>query len=467
MHTPSHSDSPSAPLPTPVAEAQRILSIDALRGFALCGILLMNILTFAAPFAMYMNPAAVERPEGADLISWVVAVLFFDLKFMTIFSMLFGAGLALMADRAASRGPASDPNAPRPQGLAAIFYRRTGLLILFGVLHAYLIWYGDILFFYGVCGLFLYLMRNWRPSVQLVVACVLMIVPVLMFAGVGASLWAWHEHGGLKQALEAQAASLEGGPALTEAQAGMIEGWTEAQAGWQPTPEELEKERAAHLGSWHDTFLHRAELAIFMQIFLFPMFAAWRCGGMMLVGIALARWGVLSAERSTRFYVRLACFGYGLGLPLCALSAWDLWSSDFEMIRAYIVGLNLNYLGSLGVAMGHIALVMLAWKLWRTGVIMNWIMNSLAAMGRMALTNYIAQSVICTAIFDGWGLGLFGSLSRPQMYLIVPGIWLVQALWSPWWLKRFQYGPLEWLWRTLTYLRRQPMHRAKEPQPVA
>lgn len=174
---------------------------------------------------------------------------------------------------------------------------------------------------------------------------------------------------------------------------------------------------------------------------------------MMLVGMALYGMGVLGAKRSAAFYRRLVAVGLCAGLPLAAFGTVYKIHMDFAWERAMFVGGLFNYVGSVGVCLGYLGLVMLVVK----GGRLPGLQARLAATGRMALTNYIAQSLLCSLIFYGHGLGLFERVGGPGQVGIVVGIWVLQLIWSPWWLARFRFGPLEWLWRFAAYMRRQPM----------
>jgi uncharacterized protein len=175
----------------------------------------------------------------------------------------------------------------------------------------------------------------------------------------------------------------------------------------------------------------------------------------MLIGMALFKWGALTAQRSRRFHWILMGTGLGIGTPLVIYGILrDFtagWSYDYSMF----LGSQFNYWGSIPMALGYVAIVMLICKsgLWEK------LVRRFAAVGRMALTNYLLQTIICTTIFYGHGLGLFGRVERPGQMAIVVGIWILQLVISPLWLSRFRFGPAEWLWRTLTYLKMQPMRR--------
>jgi uncharacterized protein len=175
----------------------------------------------------------------------------------------------------------------------------------------------------------------------------------------------------------------------------------------------------------------------------------------MMIGAALMKLGILSGERSVTFYRNMMLSGYLLGLPLTIFSAIDLNAHAYDTLYVLRVGGIANYIGSLIVAFGHIGLVMLIFK---TGVLPH-LMRRFAAAGRMALTNYLMHSLILTTIFYGYGMGLYGTISRFWQMGFVIGVIALQLALSAWWLARYRFGPVEWLWRSLTYWKRQPMRR--------
>jgi uncharacterized protein len=197
----------------------------------------------------------------------------------------------------------------------------------------------------------------------------------------------------------------------------------------------------------------RVSSAIALQTFILLILEGWRVCGLMLIGMALFKMGVLSAARSLRFYANMVWIGYGAGLPLVIAGTANNFAAGWSFEYSMFYGSQWNYWGSIFVAMGHVGLVML---LCRSGLFER-LKRVLAAFGRMALTNYLMQTVICTSIFYGHGLGLFGRVERWQQILFVLAIWAVQLIYSPLWLRRYRFGPAEWVWRSLTYGKRQPM----------
>jgi len=165
--------------------------------------------------------------------------------------------------------------------------------------------------------------------------------------------------------------------------------------------------------------------------------------------------GVFAGRRSGRFYALMALACYAVGLPPTILGGLDLWSSGFDQIRGMQIGTSLILLGTVPVALGHAAVLLLVVK---SGAL-SWLTDRLAAVGRMALTNYLAQSLLCAGLFYGYGFGLWGTMDRAGLWGVVAAIWALQLAWSVWWLRRFRFGPAEWAWRSLTYWRAQPMRR--------
>ena len=398
----------------PVTKSERIVAIDVLRGFAVLGILIVNIQGFARVASAYMNPSSGRVLEGADLWTWAAIYLFADTKFISIFSLLFGAGIAMMSERTARRGVSG----------TGLHYRRQFWLLVFGLVHAYLIWHGDILVTYALCGFLLYPLRNLEPRRLLWIGgcMVAFVVPLWGMAEISIPYWP-----------EADRVA--------------------AAAEWAPPREVLDTEIAAFRGGWTGQVAARAPIAFALQTTAFLGMLLWRAGGMMLVGMALYKMGVVAAARSVAFYRRMVVVGLCAGLPLAAAGTAYTIHVGFAWDRAMFLGGLFNYVGSIGVFLGYLGLVMLMVK----GGRLPGLQKRLAATGRMALTNYITQSLICSLIFYGHGLGLFERVGGPGQVAIVIGIWALQLFWSPWWLARFRFGPLEWLWRSAAYRNRQPM----------
>jgi uncharacterized protein len=425
----------------PVQSAERIGAVDALRGVAVLGILLMNILGFALPFQASFDPTAGGGHTGINLWIWSVNTVLFEGKMRAIFSMLFGAGMLVLTSRLEQRGLAAEA--------ADVYYRRLLWLLAFGLIHAYFIWWGDILFFYAVLGLFLFPLRRLSSRVLVTAGVVLLLV------GAGRNLLGAFEARSARDAAIAADAAAASRRTLTEEQKAAQTAWSERLKAMRPPPDALAAEIAAYRGSYLDALRQRAGFLAGAQAQWLYHFFVFDIGGMMVIGIGLLKLGLLTARLRSATYALVALAGYGVGLPLAAVAVRHDVISGFDPVTMAF-GSAMHAVARLPVALGHVAAIMLVYK----AGIARWLTPALAAVGQAAFSCYILESVICTTIFYGYGLGLFARLERYQLYLVVAGVWLVLLVASPIWLARFRFGPLEWAWRSLTYARRQPMRVA-------
>jgi uncharacterized protein len=222
---------------------------------------------------------------------------------------------------------------------------------------------------------------------------------------------------------------------------------------WSPTAEQIQSELEIYRGGWVGQLPNRMQTAIFFETFLFLFAFGWRSIGLILIGMGLYKLGVFNATRSTAFYVTLVVVAVVVGLPVIAYGVHRNELHGWSLEYSFYFGPQPNYWASILVALGWVGLVMLVCK---SSTLRRWT-RPFAAAGRMALTCYLLQSILATAIFYGHGLGLFGHLQRWQQLLTVVGIWAFLLIFATLWLRRFRYGPFEWLWRSLTYLKKQPM----------
>lgn len=405
----------SAPGAEPTAK--RELSLDVLRGFGVLGILMVNIQAFSMPFMAYVNPLVAPFPfEGAGKAVWTLTHVFFDQKFVTIFSFLFGASIFMVgAER-------SD----KERG--ARLRRRLFWLLIFGLSHGLLLWFGDILLIYAVSGFIVMLMRSWAPRRLIIVGL------VLFFLG---ALWNTLMMAPLASAPPDVVAEVE-------------------QQAWTPSPESVAAEIDAYQSGLVSAISRNAESWATLQVFVALITMYWRTVGIMLIGLALFKTGVLLGRRSARFYTVLI----GCGAAAAAVILWEtihIMADGFPFPATPGWRELGNYFLSPVVSLGYIgALLLLLRTSWFAGPA-----GALAAVGRMAFTNYIAQSLIMTTIFwGGRGFGMFGEIDRPGQFALVLAVWALQLVWSPLWLKRYRMGPLEWVWRVLTYKTAPPLRRA-------
>jgi uncharacterized protein len=428
----------------PVTQQERISSVDVLRGFALLGILVMNIGDYGLPQGFDYNPTILGPLGKSSLLLWAGRFILFEGKMRALFSMLFGAGVILLTSRLEKRGDAAISG--------DIFARRNLWLTLFGVLHAYFLWWGDILYFYGMTALlFLYPCRKLKARTLLLAGA------VVVLCGVGYRTIRLESRVHLAQRAE-EAKRLEpAGQAISDEQKEDIKSWDKVLARSHPDQKEQEREIAEMRGGYGSVFRHNTPIVVDEQGAGFYKFGFFDSLGMMLLGMGLLQGGFLTGSWRRPAYIWTAVIGYGVGLPLGVFCTWQVWRHGFGPL-AMLQWEFLPYdVQRVCVGMAHTAVVLLIVKAGG----LKWITKPLAAVGQTALSNYLGTTVVCTMIFDGWGLGLFGRMPLYQLFYVVAGIWLLNLVASSIWLKHFRFGPMEWVWRSLTYWKRQPMRRAE------
>jgi uncharacterized protein len=430
----------------PVAQTERIRSLDVLRGFALLGILLMNIASFALPDWNYPFPLATVKPVFSgphahiNTFTWFLRWVLAEGKMRGLFSMLFGAGVVLITQRAEKRGAGIHT--------ADIFCRRNMWLALFGVLHCYLIWQGDILFYYGITGLvFLFPARNLKPKTLILTGVAVLLFNSFHFLG-SRYLDALHK----KEAAEKALAVRNNHGSLNHDQSAAISEWQAAQEEYRPGEERLYSDIAKmHAGYWSSTKYLSSYAFVNETAFFYLVFGDVL--GMMLIGMALYRNGFLTGELSAHSYLLCAVTGLGVAWSAAFASGWHAWKSGFDQIetlRAMMLSFDLSRLGG---AIGSAAVILFMIK----RRIFPWILDRIANVGQMALSNYLLTSICMRLVFVWTPLHWYGYLEYYQLYYVVGAMWLINLVWSSLWLRFFRFGPVEWLWRSLTYLRLQPM----------
>jgi uncharacterized protein len=392
----------------------RIRSLDALRGAGVLGMLAVHIQLFAFPSLARWNPTAYGDLTGLNWWVWLATLVLADGKFITIFAMLLGVSIVMLAKETGERG----------RSAWRAHMRRMLVLLLLGLMHAYLLWYGDMLVPLALSGIVVFFARRLS-------AVKLLILGTSVFA-VGSVL-----------SLALTWSTAQSDPAALAA-------W---RAQWTPRPETIALEIAQYRGAWTEQMAHRVPAALETETSYFVTHLFWQAAGLMLMGMGFFKAGVLSAVRSRAFYLRMAAFGFGFGVLLNSLGIWRSVVTKWDLLDFSLVSAQLHYWGNLFVAFGWTALVMLLCQ-------RGWPLRSLAAVGRMALTNYLLQSVICTTIFYGHGLGLFGRVDRAGQLAIVIGIWAFQLLASRAWQGYFAVGPVEWVTRWLVFGRRPTFLRS-------
>jgi uncharacterized protein len=429
---------------TPLSAVDRIQALDTTRGFAVLGILLMNIWSFAGPQAIYDYPVAATDWGGAPLQTWAVMHTLFEGSQRALFSMLFGAGMLLMVSRLDERTPAA--------GSARIYYRRLGFLMLFGLFDLFvLLWPADILFIYALCGLVLYPLRNLRPRTLLLLALIVFSVQG------GLRAMSWQE----SIQLRAEYMAVQADPALAadadQAQQMRLQEWEAIEQRAHPdldSPKTRELIRITGSGAIGEFLVNKLRTSLILLLVVGVKWLLLDSLGAMLVGMALLRAGVLTMTAAPRSYMLLLMLGYGIGLPLAAWETVGLIGSDFDPILKARNLIHYDF-RRMAVGLGHLGLILLFCR----NFPQSWLATRIAAVGRMALSNYLGQSILCGLLFYTVGFGLYGQFTGYYLYLMAAGVWIVQITFSNWWLGRHHFGPFEWAWKSLTYKQRQPLRR--------
>lgn len=409
------------------ATTTRYESLDAIRGVAVMGILAMNIVAFALPFSAYVNPYAGGPVGNLDLATWFFNFVFVDSKMRGLFSMLFGASTLLVIQSAEASG----------RSAAETHYSRMIWLAIFGLIHFYFIWFGDILSLYAVCGLLLFAFRNASVKALLIWALVFFAI-ALVFLGSAWLMFALAEAGKLPP------------DAMAQVQADLVQ----MNADMGPNSASYAQEIATHMGSYTSIVAEKLgpkAAEPFIQAFMF----LWETMGLMLIGMALFKSRMLTGEWEAARYRKWALTGFLAATPPLVGLGWYQYASAFSAVSTFGASLSLSMPFDVVMTVGWAALIMLLIKTAASDAVRA----RLAAAGRMAFTNYLVTSIVMTTIFYGYGFGLFASIGRPALYLFCFGMWAAILLWSKPWLDRFQYGPLEWIWRSLSRRKLQAMRK--------
>lgn len=406
----------------PTAAGERIQTIDILRGFALLGILLVNMELFNSAFVAKIMGSYEEQSLLDQAARWFVA-FFAAGKFYTMFSFLFGLGMILQMERAQARAVRFVP----------LYTRRMLVLLAFGLIHAYFFWIGDILTLYSVLGMLLLLFRNTRPRRVLIWVLIFLLVPVVLNAG----LW------GL---IELSRSNPEGAAIMDQMFAEQAQAYKTLAA---------ETDQVYATGNFVEITRQRA--ADMVIVFGTWPFMAFNVFAAMLLGVYAGKRRIFADIPGHLPFIRkVLVWGLIVGIVgnLLYVAAGEFSRRDIPT--------GLNFVATVGQTFGAPALslfYMAGLTLLAENPRRRARMAPLAAAGQMALTNYLLQTIICTTLFYGYGFGLYGQIGAFGGILLTLAIYALQLAFSVWWLRRFRFGPMEWIWRSLTYLRRQPMRR--------
>jgi uncharacterized protein len=410
------------------AATERFATLDATRGVAVMGILLINIISFSMPEQAYISPLAWGGTGPADIAVWAVNQLFFEGRMRGLFALLFGASAMLVIMRTEAKGGSP----------ASVHLRRMAALALFGLAHCYLVWEGDILFHYAVLGSLLLLVHNWSVKTLVRAAIVVLALHTLY--------WGVQFVGALFFQSVATA---------PDAPADVVRQYETMMRSFPgPDSPSIARDLATFRGDYWTVLDFRLTHRTWIPWELIKVLGGETLG-YMLLGMALMKSGLFTGGWDRARVRRLMLVCYAISLPvMAALTAWQ-YASGFDPIVMMGVFLSWSIPFRVVMTVAHAALIVLIVTRFADSALVA----RVAAAGRMAFTNYLMTSIVMTTIFYGYGLGLFGYVGRAEVYLFVLGMWALMLLWSKPWLDRFAYGPFEWLWRSLARLKLQPMRR--------
>ncbi|MEX0731616.1 MAG: DUF418 domain-containing protein [Aquisalimonadaceae bacterium] len=387
----------------------RVPVLDVLRGVAILGILLMNIQSFGRLSSEYMNPKALGDPALLDWAVWVFSHVVADEKFISMLTLLFGAGIVLMAKHSRD---AADVFEQR-------FRKRMAWLLVFGLVHGLLLWPGDILAAYAICGLVAVRFRDQEPVRLAMTGIFLLTMAMLLWLLLTAALVFVVPESTLQQLITRH---------------------------WEPSRGVVAEEVTGLTFNWLTTAWDRAVHALGAQLWMLASDRIWRMLGMMFLGMALLKTGFLAGQWSLRQYYRVTVAGLAVGVPLVLGGIWFNEAMDWDFRYSMFLGRIPNHWGSVAIALAWVSVVII---LVRQAALQR-ASRALEAVGRLAMTNYIAQTIICTTIFYGFGLGLFLQLGYLELLGVVAAVWTAQIAFSLTWRRFKSAGPLETLWRRLS-----------------
>ncbi|MHA6334490.1 DUF418 domain-containing protein [Qipengyuania sp. CAU 1752] len=418
-------DTESLVAPVSATNGGRLASLDFIRGFAVMGILAANIVAFGQPFQAYMYPDSFLTGHGeASNWLWIAQFVAVDGKMRGLFTLLFGAGLYLFMEKAWARGAT--------RWLQA---RRLLWLGLFGMVHFFLIWRGDILFYYAACGLIALLCLKWSMRTQFWVGLIGYTVGALAYAAMLVPL-----------------AMVASGPT------GDTEEYAEMRVDLQNGKQDMLAEDAIDSqlkidGDYIGLTRHRFEEHAWDPLSNLLLFGLETLP-LILLGVALFRMGLFSGGLDRRKMLAWGWTGLGVGAVLhLAIALWAK-AGGFTYYGTLAAFIGISPIPRLMMTLGLAALLTLA-----ASTANGWLGQRVSAAGRAAFTNYLGTSILMLFVFHGWALGLFGELNRPALYGVVLVSWAIMLAWSKPWLERYRFGPFEWLWRCLTYGKVFPLRR--------
>lgn len=418
---------------------QRIQIIDIVRGVAVLGILSINLPDMAYPQDLVLDFPATDPGKGWDYWTGMGSEILVAGKMRGLFTLLFGVSSILIVERFKVRF----------DGLTAadLYFRRLLWLLVFGLFNAYvLLWWGDVLFKYALLGMLLFAFRG--ASLRLLTGAALSCLIVLTVQPVTDYV----ETAKLEQRFNALQAEPPSAQPLTADTEEVLERWQDKLDDLRADEEAVEDEQHHKTGGYRETFSYNAGLTLVEYTTILYQEDLWDIGLYMLLGMLLLRIGFFADRVSQSSHLLAALFGIGTGLAIHTWMNLGFYANHLDPLesRYYLIFWDL---GRLPFVIGYLSLIILVFRMAVFSRAGDW----MAAVGRMSLSNYMAQSAIAAIIFYGIGFSQFNQLNRVELVAVMIAIWIVQIVISVFWMKRFQYGPLEWLWRSLTYWKPQPL----------
>ena len=437
----------STTISAPLRENERIKLIDSIRGIALLGILLMNSMAQSQAHMFYDRMDPRQSMTGLNFFAWGAEMLVFEGTMRGLFSILFGAGTLLLLTRLIRKNNGLEP--------VDIYYRRLLWLLVFGLINAFIfLWPGDILYPYALCGLLLFPFRNLSPKKLLWIAFAFLIIGTYRENSDLYQNKKIISKGQVAEVLEAKKQKLTDQQTEDLAKYKGFKDRTSQQGVIKAAVKDektLQSRNYLTIFNYYKPINMTIESSVLYEDYWYDILL------FLFIGMALYKSGFLLSKNSTSVYAAVAFIGITVGLLINYIYAKQQYQLKFDQFQ-FTQKWKFSYYEIRRVfqTTGYLSLLILLYK----AIPFRKILNVFAPVGQMAFTNYLSQSIITSIVF--YGFAVYGTLQRYEVYYVVGAIWLFQILSSHIWLRYFRFGPFEWVWRSLTYLKKQPMKRRVE-----
>jgi len=437
----------STTISAPLRENERIKLIDSIRGIALLGILLMNSMAQSQAHMFYDRMDPRQSMTGLNFFAWGAEMLVFEGTMRGLFSILFGAGTLLLLTRLIRKNNGLEP--------VDIYYRRLLWLLVFGLINAFIfLWPGDILYPYALCGLLLFPFRNLSPKKLLWIAFAFLIIGTYRENSDLYQNKKIISKGQVAEVLEAKKQKLTDQQTEDLAKYKGFKDRTSQQGVIKAAVKDektLQSRNYLTIFNYYKPINMTIESSVLYEDYWYDILL------FLFIGMALYKSGFLLGKNSTSVYAAVAFIGITVGLLINYIYAKQQYQLKFDQFQ-FTQKWKFSYYEIRRVfqTTGYLSLLILLYK----AIPFRKILNVFAPVGQMAFTNYLSQSIITSIVF--YGFAVYGTLQRYEVYYVVGAIWLFQILSSHIWLRYFRFGPFEWVWRSLTYLKKQPMKKKVE-----